>query len=448
MKAVFSEENYIPPPYPTIGSGDREQTRLIFTVFIVWPSKLGQGHQNLIKSLNHPSIIIYEVWPESVIWFKRQGTDKLFGSKFENFKMLVWLWKWGQGHQNLVKIHPLVQEIECKQEDADWICTKRQYDPPLPFGWGDINSLSMFIEATEPDPTFFWQTDLGKQCRPRSNCSWRSSLIRVSIYCHSVCIILAYCMVRTHCSNFRIITAIFSHVQIITIFRVIVLFQDNLRCSKMTCVPSKISDQLGHPPSLIRVFVVRCTGSFMQTAKTLTRLGGCLGWRGHRYFVFVVFWLNILTSISPQSSSSQPPVSSSSPSLSCPVSGGSLTSISPVFIIPTSCFFLPLPPPPTPSCPVSGGSLTSVSPQSSSSQHPASSSPPPSILPCVRRLTYINISPVFIIPTPCLFFLLLPILPCVRRLPRWLYPAVFWYRWWFWWFLRGRVAFQSWRWIW
>ena len=56
------------------------QTRLIFT---------GQGHQNQIKSLNHPSITIYEVWPESVIWFKRQGADKLFSVKIENFKVLV-----------------------------------------------------------------------------------------------------------------------------------------------------------------------------------------------------------------------------------------------------------------------------------------------------------------------------------------------------------------------
>ena len=35
MKTVFSEENYV-RPQPTIGSGDRVQIRLIFTVFIVW----------------------------------------------------------------------------------------------------------------------------------------------------------------------------------------------------------------------------------------------------------------------------------------------------------------------------------------------------------------------------------------------------------------------------
>ena len=50
----------------------------MFIVFVVWwPWKLDQGHQNLIKSLNHPSNTIDEVWPESVIWFKRQGTDTL-----------------------------------------------------------------------------------------------------------------------------------------------------------------------------------------------------------------------------------------------------------------------------------------------------------------------------------------------------------------------------------
>ena len=32
---------------------------------------LGQGHQNLIKVLNHTSNTMYEVWSESIIWFKR-----------------------------------------------------------------------------------------------------------------------------------------------------------------------------------------------------------------------------------------------------------------------------------------------------------------------------------------------------------------------------------------
>ena len=47
----------------------------------------------------------------------------------------------------------------------------------------------------------------GKQCRPRSDCSSRSSLIRVYTVCHSVCIVWThYSMVEPHSSNFRVIT--------------------------------------------------------------------------------------------------------------------------------------------------------------------------------------------------------------------------------------------------
>ena len=62
-----------------------ECTQGSFLVFIVWCSwKLGQGHQKLITFLNYPSITIYEVWSESVIWFKRQDADK---------HVLVKIWK-------------------------------------------------------------------------------------------------------------------------------------------------------------------------------------------------------------------------------------------------------------------------------------------------------------------------------------------------------------------
>ena len=50
------------------------------------------------------------------------------------------------------------------------------------------------------------------------------------------------------------------------------------------CAPSEDSDQPGHPPNLIRGFALRSVGSwgpkvsFMRTAKTLIRLGGCPGW--------------------------------------------------------------------------------------------------------------------------------------------------------------------------
>ena len=89
------------------------------------------------------------------------------------FKMLVWPWKWGQGHQNLiisflclsgvVKIHQLIQEIECRSlvklckfgqnpptgSSVDneqcgcrckrwWDLHQKQYVPPPPhFGWGE-----------------------------------------------------------------------------------------------------------------------------------------------------------------------------------------------------------------------------------------------------------------------------------------------------------------------
>ena len=81
---------------PPTGSGEGVQTRLIFTVFIVWWSwKLGQGHQNLIKSFNYPKVTIHKVWPESFIWFKRYGADMLFLVKIwqsagVTLKMPVW----------------------------------------------------------------------------------------------------------------------------------------------------------------------------------------------------------------------------------------------------------------------------------------------------------------------------------------------------------------------
>ena len=59
----------------------------------------------------------------------------------------------------------------------------------------------------------FRQIGLGKQCRPRSNCSSgpsRSSLIRVYTVCHSIGMFWThYSIVEPHCSNFRNITAIF-----------------------------------------------------------------------------------------------------------------------------------------------------------------------------------------------------------------------------------------------
>ena len=55
------------------------------------------------------------------------------------------------------------------------------------------------------------------------------------------------------------------------------------KTNKMPCAPSEDSDQPGHPPSLIRVFAVCMMKAWalsypLSTAKTLIRLGGCLGW--------------------------------------------------------------------------------------------------------------------------------------------------------------------------
>ena len=59
----------------------------------------------------------------------------------------------------------------------------------------------------------FEQTGMGKQCRPRSDCSQRSSLIMVYTVCNAVCILwMQYSMVKPPCSNFRVITANFSDV--------------------------------------------------------------------------------------------------------------------------------------------------------------------------------------------------------------------------------------------
>ena len=46
------------------------------------------------------------------------------------------------------------------------------------------------------------------------------------------------------------------------------------KTNKMTCAPSEDSDQPGHPPSQ---WVAEDQCFFMRTAKTLIRLGGCLG---------------------------------------------------------------------------------------------------------------------------------------------------------------------------
>ena len=98
----------------------------------------------------------------------------------------------------------------------------------------------------------FGQICLGKQCRPRSDCS----SIRVYTVCHSVCIVWThYSMVEPHSSNFRVITTNLSGVRIFRKFTVLSSFL--LQSEPGSSLHSKDSDEPGHPPSLIRVFAVR-----------------------------------------------------------------------------------------------------------------------------------------------------------------------------------------------
>ena len=88
------------PPNPPISSRDRVQTRLMFTVFIVWwPWKLGQGHQNLLFFIIR--IIQYIKFGHNPSFGSRDRVQiGFFGQNF-TFKVLMWPWKLGQGHHNL-----------------------------------------------------------------------------------------------------------------------------------------------------------------------------------------------------------------------------------------------------------------------------------------------------------------------------------------------------------
>ena len=113
MKAMFSEENNAPPPPPTptqqlVQEIECRQGSDIFTVFIVWwPWKLGQRSPKSNQFFKYPSYTIHKVWPEYTTGFMRLSAGKLFffGQNL-TFKVLVWPWKWGQGHQNLIISSP------------------------------------------------------------------------------------------------------------------------------------------------------------------------------------------------------------------------------------------------------------------------------------------------------------------------------------------------------
>ena len=89
------------PPNPPIGSGDRVQTRLIFTVFIVWwPWKWGQGHQNLILIII-PMIQYIKFGQNPSFGSRDRVQTSYFWSKFDIQSASVTL-KWVQGHQKLI----------------------------------------------------------------------------------------------------------------------------------------------------------------------------------------------------------------------------------------------------------------------------------------------------------------------------------------------------------
>ena len=143
---------------PPTGSGDRVQTWLIFTVFIVWWLwKLGQGHQNLIKPLNHPTLQ-YMKFGQNLSFGSKIGCRQTFQSKFENFKVLVSPWKWSQDHQNLIISFPCpnVVSVQVSSKSTHWFRRQsadkklrgrqRLQDPhknnmpQIPLGLGDIIS--------------------------------------------------------------------------------------------------------------------------------------------------------------------------------------------------------------------------------------------------------------------------------------------------------------------
>ena len=86
---------------------------------LVWPWKWGQGHQKLISSFHHPNNMTVQVWSKPTHWFRRLRvqTRSYVDANAENltFKVLVWPVKWGQGHQNLItSLFPLPIICLCK----------------------------------------------------------------------------------------------------------------------------------------------------------------------------------------------------------------------------------------------------------------------------------------------------------------------------------------------
>ena len=100
INSVF-RENMLPSPHlPRPPYGE-------FSVFLLlWPWKLGQGHQNLISSLLCPNYISMQIWQESNHWFTRYCADKKVWCQPQcqrdpHQKQYVPL-TWGGGHNYLL----------------------------------------------------------------------------------------------------------------------------------------------------------------------------------------------------------------------------------------------------------------------------------------------------------------------------------------------------------
>ena len=62
---------------------------------LVWPWKWGQGHQNQITSFPPPNNAYVQVWSKSIYWFSRQSADKRL------------CWRWQDLHQKQYVPTPL-----------------------------------------------------------------------------------------------------------------------------------------------------------------------------------------------------------------------------------------------------------------------------------------------------------------------------------------------------
>ena len=88
--------------------------------------KLGQGHQNLINSSPSPNNVSLPVWSKSMDWF-RTSEDNPLKPYFGHFKVMVWPWKWGQGHQNLINTFPPPNNVSVHAWSKSTLCFRRYH---------------------------------------------------------------------------------------------------------------------------------------------------------------------------------------------------------------------------------------------------------------------------------------------------------------------------------